>query len=50
MAYQGKNVVITGGTGGIGLGIARQLLIEGAAVRIFAAFIHDQIISIHTYF
>lgn len=30
MAYQGKNAVITGGTGGIGLGIARQLLIEGA--------------------
>ncbi|KRF98546.1 fat body protein 2 isoform X2 [Drosophila tropicalis] len=34
MAYRGKNAVVTGGAGGIGLQVARQLLSNGAAVAI----------------
>lgn len=33
MAYRGQTAVITGGTGGIGYAIARQLLLAGADVR-----------------
>lgn len=33
MAFHGQTAVITGGTGGIGYAIARQLLNEQAAVK-----------------
>lgn len=32
MTFRGKNAVVTGGAGGIGLQVARQLLTAGAAV------------------
>lgn len=32
MAFRGKNAVVTGGAGGIGLQVARQLLVAGAGV------------------
>lgn len=34
MSYTGKNVLITGGTTGIGLEIIKQLLERGAAVSL----------------
>lgn len=40
MAYRGQTAVITGGTGGIGYAIARQLLCAGAAVRSFNSILH----------
>lgn len=32
MTFRGKNAVVTGGAGGIGLQVARQLLTAGVAV------------------
>lgn len=34
MAFVGKNVVLSGGCGGIGSEIAKQLLLQGVNVRI----------------
>lgn len=34
MAFRGKNAVVTGGAGGIGLQVARQLLVAGVAVSL----------------
>jgi len=33
MMFKGKNAVVTGGAGGIGLQVARQLLLAGVGVR-----------------
>lgn len=32
MSFRGKNAVVTGGAGGIGLQVSKQLLAAGAAV------------------
>lgn len=35
MSFRGKNAVVTGGAGGIGLQVSKQLLAAGAAVGCF---------------